>query len=199
MKWTSKHFGKYWEWVNLTLYQGNLHVTSLHMSMVCCVWGSVQEAQMVTYCFDKWRAVTPIIGRKAKLCPHPPDQLITAPAEETLYLVMTQAWVLMRKEAPGHQPRLTARGDWVCFQSSVSKPHSLPGWQIVLCHAGDGHTQAHTNRWCLRGAQLHSDKHEVIEMERTLLTLVANENGQLVFIIKPKDDLTCVGELATSS
>ena len=42
-------------------------------------------------------------------------------------------------------------------------------------------------------------KHEVTEIKRTLLTLVANGNGQLVFIIKSKGDLTCIGELATCS
>lgn len=61
-------------------------------------------------------------------------------------------------------------------------------------------THKHTHKQVMPERSSASlDKHEVIEMKRTLLKLVANGNGQLVFIIKPKDDLTCVGELATFS
>ena len=61
-------------------------------------------------------------------------------------------------------------------------------------------THKHTHKQVMPERSSASlDKHEVIEMKRTLLTLVANGNGQLVFIIKPKDDLTFVGELATFS
>lgn len=61
----------------------------------------------------------------------PPGRLITVPPAETLHLVVTQALrltALMRAEAPGQQPRLTAQGDFLLLSPPIYEPHSsLPG------------------------------------------------------------------------